>query len=87
MESKKNLYERNKNIFIKEFKSIRYAAITPEKINGDKEYNDSNEPTGVLQPKASTIIMKVLYGARMARYDLLHACQALACKVKMDFDL
>ena len=25
--------------------------------------------------------MKVLYGARMARYDLLHACQALACHV------
>ncbi len=41
LESKKNLYERNKNIFIKEFKSIRYAAITPEKINGDKEYNET----------------------------------------------
>ena len=25
--------------------------------------------------------MKKLYGARMARYDLLHSCQILACKI------
>ncbi len=39
--SKKDLYERNKSIFIKEFKTIRYAEITPEKISGNKEYDES----------------------------------------------
>ncbi len=38
---KKELYEKNKNVFFSEFKSIRYAEITPEKISGNKEYNES----------------------------------------------
>ena len=38
---KKELYEKNKNIFISEFKTIRFAEITPEKISGNKEYNES----------------------------------------------
>ncbi len=40
-QSKKELYERNKNIFFTEFKNIRFAEITPEKISGDKEYNEN----------------------------------------------
>ena len=35
------LYERNKDVFFTEFKDIRYAEITPEKIIGNKEYNES----------------------------------------------
>ena len=35
-ESIKELYERNKNIFFTEFKSIRYAEIKPELISGKK---------------------------------------------------
>ena len=38
-ESKKELYERNKNIFFTEFKSIRYAEISPEKISGNNQYD------------------------------------------------
>ena len=38
---KKDLFERNKNIFFTEFKSIQYAEITPEKISGSKDYNES----------------------------------------------
>ncbi len=38
--SKKELYERNKNVFFTEFKNIRYAEIIPEKISGSKEYNE-----------------------------------------------
>tara|TARA_B100000886_G_C20398464_1_gene481513 strand:- start:161 stop:1615 length:1455 start_codon:yes stop_codon:yes gene_type:complete len=38
---KKDLYERNKNIFFSEFKSIRYAEISPEKISGSKDYNET----------------------------------------------
>ena len=40
-ESIKELYERNKNIFFTELKSIRYAEIKPELINGNKEYNEN----------------------------------------------
>ena len=40
-ESKKELYERNKDIFFTEFKSLRYAEITPEKITGKKIYDES----------------------------------------------
>ena len=40
-ESIKELYERNKNVFFAELKSIRYAEIKPELISGGKEYNES----------------------------------------------
>ena len=37
----KELYERNKNIFFIELKSIRYAEIKPELISGGKDYNEN----------------------------------------------
>jgi len=40
-ESIKELYERNKNVFFTELKSIRYAEIKPELISGSKEYNEN----------------------------------------------
>ncbi len=40
-ESKKNLFERNKNIFFTEFKTIRYAEITPERISGSNIYDEN----------------------------------------------
>ena len=40
-ESVKELYERNKNVFFSEVKSIRYAEIKPEFISGSKEYNEN----------------------------------------------
>ncbi|MBD1138222.1 SurA N-terminal domain-containing protein [Pelagibacterales bacterium SAG-MED41] len=40
-ESLKELYERNKNIFFVELKSIRYAEIKPELISGNSEYDKS----------------------------------------------
>ena len=39
-ESKKELYEKNKNVFFTEFKTLKYAEITPEKISGNKEYSE-----------------------------------------------
>ena len=41
LENIKELYERNKNIFFTELKSIRYAEIKPELIGGSKEYNEN----------------------------------------------
>ena len=40
-DSIKELYERNKNLFFTEFKSIRYAEIKPELISGSQEYNEN----------------------------------------------
>ena len=40
-ESKRELYEKNKEVFFTEFKSIQYAEIIPEKISGIKEYNET----------------------------------------------
>jgi len=40
-ESVKELYERNKNVFFTELKSIRYAEIKPELISGSNEYDEN----------------------------------------------
>ena len=37
----KKLYERNKNIFFVEFKTIQYAAIKPDLISGSSEYDET----------------------------------------------
>ena len=37
----KELYERNKNVFFTELKSIRYAEIKPELIGGGKDYDEN----------------------------------------------
>ena len=48
---------------------------TPYLADDDKDYDEDNEPKGQLQSIAATVIMNILYGARMARHDLLHSCQ------------
>jgi peptidyl-prolyl cis-trans isomerase D len=40
-EDVKKLYERNKNIFFDEFKSIQYAEIKPDLVSGNPEYDES----------------------------------------------
>ena len=40
-----------------------------------------DEKPGKLQPVASKILMKILFAARMARFDLLRATQSLASRV------
>jgi peptidyl-prolyl cis-trans isomerase D len=37
----KKLYDRNKNIFVIEFKSIHYAEIKPELVSGGTDYDES----------------------------------------------
>ena len=39
------------------------------------------EPKGRLQPVAAKVFMKILFAARMARYDLLRATQSIASRV------
>ena len=38
---KKDLYERNKNVFFEEFKTLKFAKITPELVSGNKEYDEN----------------------------------------------
>ncbi len=41
------------------------------------------EPAGLLQPISAKVLMKILYGARMARFDLLRAvCGLASCVTK-----
>ena len=42
---------------------------------------DESEKKGVLAPIAARVLMKILFAARMARYDLLRAVQGLAARV------
>ena len=42
---------------------------------------EGEEEGGRLQPIASRVLMKVLFAARMARWDLLRATQSLASRV------
>ena len=42
---------------------------------------EENEKVGRLQPIASKVLMKILFAARMARWDLLRATQSLASRV------
>ena len=55
--------------------------------HADTPYVDENKDVnldghaGYLAPVASKILMKVLYAARMGRWDLLRACNFLACYV------
>ncbi len=39
--NKKELYERNKDVFFKEFRTVKYAEVSPDKVTGMKEYNES----------------------------------------------
>ena len=67
------------------------AGVKPEALNkAQTPFNESglakplleeDEKPGRLQPIASKVLMKVLFAARMARYDLLRATQSLASRV------
>ena len=49
--------------------------------NEDPNEVTSQEGSGRLQPIAAKVLMKILYGARLARFDLLRAVCHLACHV------
>ena len=41
---KRELFERNKNVFFTEFKTLKYAQINPEKIRFVSDENNNKEP-------------------------------------------
>jgi len=50
-------------------------------LDESKTPTEKEEEVGALQPIASKVLMKILYAAHMARYDLFRATCALACMV------
>ena len=61
-------------------KSLKHVA-TPFHDNRVARPAEEGEPQGKLQPIASRVLMKILFAARMARWDLLRATQSLASLV------
>ena len=57
----------------KKFGKMRTKVSTTEK--------DDKQDTGRLHSIASSMLMRILYAGRMARFDLLRAVNSLACVV------
>jgi hypothetical protein len=76
-------------------KYLEPAGLTPNKLrtvastfleksvreDSDDKPDPEETDKGELQPFAARVLMKVLYGARMARYDLLRPCCWLATRI------
>ena len=60
-ENIKELYERNKNIFAANFKSIRFAEIKPELISGSKVIMESSDVLRIRADTATTLDATVSY--------------------------
>ena len=45
------------------------------------DFTDRDDPPGALAPAAANILMKFLYGARFARWDLLKVITKLATMI------
>ena len=57
------------------------------KAAGPVDGSDCTESESTLNHEAASVLMNILYGARMARYDLLKATNTLACRLtKWDSD-
>ena len=60
--------------------SLKHVS-TPFHENRVAKPTSDKEPQGHLQPIASRVLMKILFAAWMARWDLLRATQSLASRV------
>ena len=66
-----------------EFRKGRGKTYTDSKLGGSTESAATglDQVRGELADNASSVLMKVLYGARMARFDLVRAVCTLATRV------
>ena len=55
--------------------------VPVQKSDDPLDFTGRDEPSGILAPVASRILMKILYGARFARWDLLKVVTKLATMV------
>ena len=66
---------------IERYGRVRTRKGPKPKVETVEYKSDAAEPGGQLQPIAARILMKVLYAARVCRFDLLRAVCALAQRV------
>ena len=72
-----------------EFRDLKHVSTPFAEDRIARPVEAESGPTGKLVPIASRVLMKLLFAARVARYDLLRAVQGLACRVtkwSMDCD-
>ena len=63
------------------FKSLKHVSTTFHEERIARHVADEKETKGFLAPIAARVLIKVLFAARMARFDLLRAVQGLAARV------
>ena len=85
----KQAVEKYKSLVSPEFRDLKHVStpFADDRIARPAEAESGS--TGKLAPIASRVLMKLLFAARMARYDLLRAVQGLASRVtkwSMDCD-
>ena len=77
----KQAVEKYKSLVGPEFRDLKNvsAPFAEDRIARPAEAESGS--TGKLAPIASRVLMKLLFAARMARYDLLRAVQGLASRI------
>ena len=61
-------------------KDLRKASTPFHELRIARPHENEEQPEGRLKGIASRILTKILFAARMARYDLLRATQSLASR-------
>ena len=77
----KSCVDRYTQLAGKHAKPLKAAATPFHEERIARPSLEETEPKGVLAPIAARVLMKILFAARMARFDLLRAVQGLAARV------
>ena len=77
----KSCVDRYNTLAGKDAKPLKHVATPFYEERIARPVADEKETKGVLAPIAARVLMKILFAARMARYDLLRAVQGLAARV------
>ena len=73
--------DRYKSLVPQEFRDLKKVSTPFAKDKIARPTSVESEPLGKLAPIASKVLMKLLFAARVARFDLLRAVQGLASRV------
>ena len=73
--------DRYQSLAGKDAKPLKHAATPFHEERIARPLEGESEQKGALAPIAARVLMKILFAARMARYDLLRAVQGLAARV------
>ena len=73
--------DRYRSLAGKDAKPLKVVSTPFHEERIARPLEGESEPKGALAPIAARVLMKVLFAARMARYDLIRAVQGLAARV------